>query len=494
MTTAHSRRGSPGRIKAVPARELVGAGFALEVEDAHQLHGPLALSHIVHVLELRDAGVVTPADSERIHGALVQLALSDAAELPYEPGGGDAFDVQETWLIDRLGPGAEWLTAGRARREALRVAYRLLLRERLLDASQATADVVAALVDRAEQLVDAVCPDYSYLQPAQVTTFGHYLLSFAAPHLRHLERFRGAYKLVNRSPTGVGPVAGSRFAFDRTRSARRLGFDGVVAHARDAMWQADQLVDAATAAALALSTSSQLAQDLEIYSSAEFGFVALPDSVCRPSAVMPQKRNPYGLAVVRGLAGRASGLLAGILSMQRTGSARTDNVIFSFSDALRCVDWAARGQALVAVTIHGLEVDRARLEQAARRPDLRATDLAEQIVEELAVDYGTAYRAAAKTIALADDADGDSPGFAELAASALADELGSGHPGALGVLAHEPEELLSARTGVGSPSPESMAAMLDADRRELREHREWVDGERSRLCGFEQSLLDPTSR
>ena len=139
-----------------PARELVAAGFALELEDARELHRPLVLSHIAHLLELRDAGVVSPSDFERLRGALVQLALSDASDLPYLPEAGDAFDVQETWLIERLGPGAEWLTAGRARREALRVAYRLVLRERLLDAADATADVIAALGDRARAALGPV--------------------------------------------------------------------------------------------------------------------------------------------------------------------------------------------------------------------------------------------------------------------------------------------------------------------------------------------------
>ena len=179
--------------------------------------------------DARSLGELLAAEGVR-PDAILSSPLLRARETAEELG--RATGVQAS-SDERLGPGAEWLTAGRARREALRVAYRLVLRERLLDGADATADVIAALGDRAEELADAVCPDYSYLQPAQVTSFGHYLLSFAGPHLRNLERFRAAYKRVNRSPAGVGPVAGSRFRFDRTRSAHRLGFDGPVTLSAD---------------------------------------------------------------------------------------------------------------------------------------------------------------------------------------------------------------------------------------------------------------------
>ena len=490
MSTAHGRRGLKGRVNSPPAPELVAAGYALEVEGASVLHRRLALSHVAHVLELKNAGALGEEEYSALCSVLSRLDALDPSELPYGSEAGDAFDVQESWVLEEIGSGAGWLTAGRARREALRVAYRLLLRERVLDAYESTVQLLDALLQRSSELAGVVVPDYTYLQRAQTTSFGHYLLSFAPAQGRHLDRFREAYARLNRSPAGVGPISGSRFPFDRHRLARRLGFDGPIAHDRDAMWQTDPLVDSATAGALALTSSAQLAQDLEILASSEFGFVVLPGSVCRPSAVMPQKRNPYGLAVVRGLAGRTCGQLSGILSMQRTGSARADNALFSFADTSRCLDWTARGQALMAVAVAGLQVDASQTASAAEDLELRATDMAEYLAMETELDYASAYRVIARAFALGDESGAGLADFPRLVALAMEEELGHEQVVDLGPLLGKPFDLLQAREGVGSATEGSIQAMLESAQEDLRGQREWLTVRRKAQWEAEDALWE----
>src|SRR5205085_11946204 len=132
---------------------------------------------------------------------------------------------------------------------------------------------------------------------------------------------------ANRSPAGAGGTTGSSLPLDRVHLAARLGFYGVTPHARDAMWQADGLVDLLATLAAVTTEAGQVAADLEIWASPPFGFVGLADEYCRVSALMPQKKNPYALAVIRHAGGSTSGAVAGLLAVLRTGTARTDHFL-----------------------------------------------------------------------------------------------------------------------------------------------------------------------
>src|SRR6185295_14945556 len=131
---------------------------------------------------------------------------------------------------------------------------------------------------------------------------------------------------VNRSPGGAGGINGSRFPLDRERIAALLGFDRPVTHTRDAMWQTDGLAE------LAATGASRFGEDVEVYATDEFGLVAIGDALCRASALMPQKRNPYALAVLRGGAGTLIGRATGVLATQKTPSGRTDNLLYAYGE------------------------------------------------------------------------------------------------------------------------------------------------------------------
>jgi argininosuccinate lyase len=183
------------------------------------------------------------------------------------------------------------------------------------------------LVDRAEEF-SARMADYTYLQPAQATSFGHYLLTFAYPLVRDLDRLQALYRRTNLSPAGCGSVNGSRLPQDRTRLAGLLGFDGQVPHARDAMWQPDGPIEMLAMIVAALVNLDRLAEDLQIFATAEFDLIDLADSHARASVIMPQKKNPYALTYVRGVANEMIGMLAGVAALGRTPSGQVDNRVF----------------------------------------------------------------------------------------------------------------------------------------------------------------------
>ncbi len=437
------------------------------------------------MLALAEQGAVPPADERALLGALLELHEADVAEITGDPRYGDLANLRERALEQRIGTAAGWLNAGRPRREAGRIAFRIALRERVLDLAQAVARHAAALVELAARERDTLMPDYTYLQAAQPTTVGHWALSFAFPALRDAERVRGDLAWVNRSPGGAGGVNGSRFPLDRERLAQLLGFAAPVAHTRDGMWQTDGLADLVSHAAIAATGASRFAEDLELYGSDEFGLLRIGDALCRASALMPQKRNPYALVVLRGGAGTLIGRATGVLTTQRTPSGRTDNLLYAYGEVCGAVELGARLLRLAAATAESVTVDAPRAAAAVRDSHALATDLAEVVSRAAGLDYRTAYRVVGRAVATAGrlDAAALDAAAAELLGRSL--EL----PDDVVADALDPLAALATRTVPGGAAPEPMDAMLADCRAAVADARAWIDAERAVIAAAEERLV-----
>ncbi len=453
--------GREGRITSGPAPALEVAGYGYEIGDAELLHTALGHAHIAHVTMLCERGVIPVADRPILLGELGRLIAIPAEEFPYDRRYGDAYNSQEKWLEDRIGTAAGWLSAGRTRREAGRIAFRLVLRDLLVALGQATIHLTEALTVTAARHAGTLAPDYTYLQVAQATTLGHYLLSFTFPALRDLTRIEAALSWVDRSPAGVGGVAGSRFPIDRARVAELLAFEGVIEHARDAMWQTDGLIDTCTGALNAATNCSRLAQDLEIYGAAEFGFVELGPEVSRASALMPHKRNPYALPVIRGAAGLLLGRLTGVAAMQQTPSARTDNLLYAYREVAGAVQSAADIVELTATVVDGLIVHEDRLLEMAHTGFAQSTDVAEALCLRAEIDYRSAYRVVARAAAIAVDNGRHDLTFAALR-EASEQVLGRPCPLSEDELARllDPQAAINSRTIAGGAAEAPIADMV----------------------------------
>lgn len=450
----------PRRSSAAP--ELVEAGFAVEIADAPLLHAGLNLADLAHLVVLHEQGVC-PRDAVRaLCAELLAVHASPAEDFPYDPAYGESYNARERYVAERLGSVAGWLHAGRPRREAVRIALRLRLRRDVADVVRAAADLVDALAEQGERHADTRFADQTYLQQAQPSTFGHYLLSFAYPVARDAQRLLGGLDWVNRSPGGAGCVNGSRLVADRQRLADLLGFDDVIGHTRDAMWQVDGLLDLVSSGASLVTTESKLAEDLEIYASEEFDFVELAEHHSRGSILMPQKRNPYALSVLRGHAGVMLGKVTELFSLMKSPSARSDNLIFAYGEVPRAMDAARRATRLLGGVVADLTVNAERMGAVLDAGFSQATDLAEHIMEHAGVDYRSAYlvageavhRAAAEGLAGVDLT-------AELIDGVAAEQLGH----AVGLTDAQLRQLLdpaavvASRTGVGGAAPDEVRRM-----------------------------------
>jgi len=458
--------GLGGRLEAAAGEELVAAGFALEMADAELLHDGFGLADLAHVLALADAGVLPEADARVLLEALLEMAAVPAGEFPYDAAYGDPWNSRERYLEARAGARAGWLTVGRPRREAARVAFRIAVRRAVLDAHAAGVALAEAYLAQARRHRATMMADFTYLQPAQPTTLGYVLAGHLQPVLRHLVRLEQAYGWVNRSPAAAGGTTGSGLPLDRERLAARLGFAGVIPHARDAMWQSDGFVDLlATLAALA-TEAGQVAADLEIWASPGFGFVALADEYCRVSALMPQKKNPYALAVVRHAGGTTAGALSGLLSVLRTGTGRTDHFLSAAGDVDRALRTAAGATRLLAGVVSTLRVDRGALARSAADPGLVLADVADRIVAAGVADRRTVHRLLGRAARRA--AEGRHPLTGDDVATALG-EGGLAVPDGVAALLADPTAVLADRTVTGGWS--RLPELLTASGRELARRR-----------------------
>jgi argininosuccinate lyase len=487
--------GAGARITSGPAPELVEAGYMLEIADAPLLHRGLSLADLAHLLELVDCGALRREEAAPLCTVLLDLLGSAAAQFPYDPVYGDAYNSRERELEKLLGPAAGWLHLGRTRREAGRIAFRLALRDRLLSLHADVTAFAGAVCDRAAEHAGTLWADSTYLQPAQPSTFGHYLGGFAEQAVRHLDRIEAAYGRADASPAGAGGAGGSRLPLDRGRLAGRLGFGSPGPHTRDAMWSADVLADAVTAAAQAASTLSQLAGDLEIFASPAFGYVTLDASLCRASVLMPQKRNPYALAVLRGGAGTLLGRVTGLLATGLTPSARTDNWLYAYGEVAGAVDLAGRLVRLGTAVVTGLDPDTAVLREQAVSQFTAAADLAEELTQRFRLDYRTAYRVVGRAVAAA-VSDGSSELTVSLVRAAAEEITGVPVPITADMLttATDACSAVLARDVLGGASPQRVREHARQVRRRLTVARRWNSGQRAGIAQAESELLTAARR
>ena len=459
-----------------PSDALIRTAYAREAGDTAILYKGMSLADIAHVVGLVESKIIPRQAGGELLWALLEIHPSPPMDFAVDPGRGDSYSNREAYLR-MLTPSAGWLSAGRARRESTTTGYRIAVRERLLSLAGALGDCAAAALEQCDAHRTTLFPDYTYLQPAQPTVFAHYLLTFVYPMLRDLERLGGAFARTNVSPAGCGSVNGSRLPLDREALSQMLGFDRPIPHARDAMWQADGPIENAALITAVLINLDRLAEDLQIFSTSEFGLVELADRHARPSVIMPQKKNPYSLAYLRGLAGVSIGTLAAMAAVAKTPSGQIDNRMFAYGDVPRALDQATDATRLMADVLRGLTVKTDVAENRTAQDFLGATDLAEVIMIECEIDYKTAHRIVARAIreALESNEVGESALAIErleaAAEATIGKKLGLSKKRIREVL--DPASIVATRTGIGGAASESVSEMIAACRNGLNENEAW---------------------
>lgn len=368
-----------GRFDAAPDPAAFDFGVSFGVDRAlfeDDVTGSLAWADA-----LGAAGVLSPDDVRLITEGL-QAILEEGRRNPAFVSGPDE-DVHsfvERQLVERIGDAGRRLHTGRSRNEQVSLDLRLYLRRRIPLVQQGVARLVGACADQADRAGTVLMPSYTHLRRAQPVLVAHFFLSHAAALRRDWERLAAARDEADALPLGSGAVAGTSYAVDTGRLARTLGFTRVVANSIDASSDRDFAAAFLFAAAMAMIHLSRLAEDLIIFTGEEHGFFELADASATGSSMMPQKKNPDPLELVRGKAGRTIGALTGWLATMKglpsgyNKDLQEDKAaVFDAEATLTASLGAARA------VVSRLTVDATRAERAASGL-LLATDVADYLV------------------------------------------------------------------------------------------------------------------
>ena len=305
-----------GRFDSAPDEEVfrfqASFGFDRRLFD-DDVEGSLAWA-----AALAAAGVLSAVDAGAIREALIEIRQHGRDDPSFVAGPDeDVHAFVERQLVDRLGDVGRRLHTGRSRNEQVSLDLRLYLRRRLPVLQREVVALVGALADRAAEAGQAIMPAYTHLRRAQPILVAHFLLAHAAAFQRDHARLDAARGEADAMPLGSGAVAGTSYAVDTAALARRLGFSRVVANSIDAAADRDFVASTLHACALTMVHVSRLAEDLIIFTGEEFGYFELHDRVATGSSLMPQKKNPDPLELVRGKSGRVIGHLAGWLTTMK---------------------------------------------------------------------------------------------------------------------------------------------------------------------------------
>ena len=270
---------------------------------------------VAHARMLGATGIIPPADAERIVTGLGDV-LDDfrAGRVTWRPELEDIHTHVEVLLRAKIGEPAGRLHTARSRNDQVALLNRMLVRSACDEAGAGCEAVIGALVDLAERHAADPMPGYTHLQRAQPVTLGHHLLAYGEMLLRDRGRFRDCRGRVNSMPLGSGALAGSPYPLDREAVARDLGFNSVTRNSLDATADRDFIAEYLAAAAITQVHLSRLAEEIVIWSTAEFGFVDLPEGFATGSSMMPQKKNADVAELARGRTGRVVGSLVAMLT------------------------------------------------------------------------------------------------------------------------------------------------------------------------------------
>ncbi len=354
-----------------------------------------------HAEGLRAAGVLTDEEATAIDSGLLRLLADNEArgdsyfdELPSE----DVHSFIEARLIAAIGDAGRKLHTGRSRNDQVATALRIFVRAETDRTINCLLNTQRALLDLAARHNTAVLPGYTHLQRAQPILFAHWCLAYFEMFERDRARFRELRARVNILPLGAAALAGTSYPIDRERIAARLGFASVARNSLDAVSDRDFLIEFASAASLVMMHLSRLAEDIILYATTEFAFIELSDAVATGSSLMPQKKNPDAMELVRGKTGRVYGTLHALLVMMKGLPLAYNKDLQEDKEAIfDCIYTVQASLNVTAIVLANARLREERTRQAASGGYMNATELADYLVSK-GVPFRTAHETTGRMV------------------------------------------------------------------------------------------------
>ncbi|HEX5056219.1 MAG TPA: argininosuccinate lyase [Gammaproteobacteria bacterium] len=439
--------------------------FTASVDFDRRLYRYDIAGSSAHARMLAKAGVLTAAERDAIIQGLEEIrAEIDAGKFTWSVKLEDVHMNVESRLTAKIGEAGKKLHTGRSRNDQVATDVRLFLRDAIDASLTELARLQQGLLGLAEQHVETVMPGFTHLQVAQPVSFGHHMLAWFEMLQRDRERLRDCRKRVNRLPLGAAALAGTTYPIDREYVAEQLGFEGLCENSLDAVSDRDFAIEFCATAALCLTHLSRQAEELVLWSSTQFGFIALPDRFCTGSSIMPQKKNPDVPELVRGKSGRANGNLVALLTLMKSQplAYNKDNqedkepLFDSVDTLLNCL------RAFADMVPH-LQPRRDVMRKAALKGFATATDLADYLVKK-GVPFRDAHEIVGRAVAWCESNQYDLPDIPLTELQKFSTLIGKD---VFDVLS--PEGSMAARNHIGGTAPAQVRQAIKRARARLKD-------------------------
>ncbi|KPP87460.1 MAG: argininosuccinate lyase [Rhodobacteraceae bacterium HLUCCO07] len=409
MTEKTSNAMWGGRFAAGPdaIMEAINASIGFDQRMAAQdIAGSRA-----HAAMLAAKGIVSDNDAEAMReGLLTVLSEIETGTFEFSTALEDIHMNVEARLRELIGEAAGRLHTARSRNDQVATDFRLWVRDQIDAVDGALVALMRALLEQAEAGADWVMPGFTHLQVAQPVTWGHHMMAYVEMLGRDLSRFRDARARMNECPLGAAALAGTSFPIDREMTAKELGFDRPCANSLDAVSDRDFALEFLSGASICAMHLSRLAEELVIWSSAQFRFVKMSDRWSTGSSIMPQKRNPDAAELIRAKIGRIFGANVALMTvMKGLPLAYSKDMQEDKEQVFDAADNLMLALAAMAGMVRDMQANRVALEAAATTGFSTATDLADWLVRALDMPFREAHHVTGSLVALAESRGCDLP-------------------------------------------------------------------------------------
>lgn len=391
-----------GRFASGPAAIMEEINASIDFDK--KLYKEDIRGSAAHAAMLAAQGIISAADYDEIEkGLKTILAEIDSGKFNFSRELEDIHMNIEARLAELIGSAAGRLHTARSRNDQVALDFRLWVREETDKTIESIKHLIVTLLQRAEKEVETLMPGFTHLQVAQPITFGHHLMAYVEMFGRDLSRMQDARERMNESPLGAAALAGTSFPTDRFMTAKALGFREPTRNSIDSVSDRDFALEFLSAASICATHLSRLAEEIVIWSTAQFNFIRLSDSFSTGSSIMPQKKNPDAAELVRAKTGRINGSLIALLTIMKglplaysKDMQEDKEQVFDAAQSLEL--------SLAAMTgmIGDLSVNQNVMKKAAGSGFSTATDLADWLVRQLGLPFREAHHVTGHAVALAE--------------------------------------------------------------------------------------------
>jgi argininosuccinate lyase len=339
---------------------------------------------IAHCRMLSKCGIITKKERDKIIKGLKIISEEiDKGRFPFKTEWEDIHMNIEKRLMEKIGSIAGKLHTARSRNDQIALDLRLYLRDEIKEITKEIEKFKKAIIDLAKNNIDIIMPGYTHLQRAQPVLFSHYILAYFEMFFRDKERFEEIFHRVNVMPLGSGALAGTNLPIDRKYVAKLLGFSKITQNSMDSVSNRDFIIEFLNAASINMMHLSRLSEDLILWSSREFNFIELPDSFCTGSSLMPQKKNPDVLELIRGKTGRVYGNLIALLTIMKSLPLAYNRDMQEDKEPLfDTVDTLKSSLSIYTRLLKKIKINKEEMLKAVSEDFITATDMADYLVSK----------------------------------------------------------------------------------------------------------------